>query len=468
VSFESTDGARSGASLLGRLTARPRRAGAWLARVARRLVAYPAAPLVALCLLLVVSLFVRVIDLGQPCNSPCRTPAQHTLIFDEAYYVNAARVIDGINPPKGSDYHNSPAGDDPNAEHPQLAKLIIAGAIKLFGDDPRGWRLGSVLFGLIAMAALYSLVRAAGGGGWLAVGASAVMATDNLLLVHGRIGTLDIYAVAMMLVAATLYLRRRPALAGLALGVGGCMKEVSLYLLAVLVVVEFLRLARAWVVEKDASSWVYDGLRPLMACIVVSVVSFMGLLWLLDVLVPAYDPGTGVVYAGSPFTHLAHIYHYALALKSTPDSTGISSTPLQWLLNEKAINYARVAVNSLTNGKIVASRSIVFFQGEMNPFIIFLVIPAVFSAASAAWRRNDGVALVGLAWCLGTFLPSVAESLISDRVTYLYYMVIVMPGIYLVVTRLFAQRSVPTAATIGWAVALIYGFVDLYPLRMLL
>src|SRR5262249_12786249 len=172
----------------------------------RDLFAHPRAPVVALCVILVASLFARVVDLRVPCSAPCRSPSAHTLIFDEAFYVNAARVIAHINPPPGANYHGAPLGRDPNAEHPQLAKGIMAGGIELFGDTPLGWRIGSVLFGLIALAALYALVRAAGGSGWLAVGVTSVMALDNLLLVHGRIATLDIYGVAMMLVAAALYL----------------------------------------------------------------------------------------------------------------------------------------------------------------------------------------------------------------------------------------------------------------------
>ena len=125
---------------------------------------------------------------------PGSTAASHTLIFDEAYYVNAARVIVGIHPPQGAPYADAPLHKDPNAEHPQLAKLIIAAGIELLGDNPWGWRLGSVIFGLIAIVAMYALVRAARGSPWLAVGACGVMALDNLMLVHGFwIATLDVY-----------------------------------------------------------------------------------------------------------------------------------------------------------------------------------------------------------------------------------------------------------------------------------
>jgi dolichyl-phosphate-mannose--protein O-mannosyl transferase len=440
----------------------------------------PRAPLVALCLILLCSLVARVIDLRLPCTKPCRTPASHTLIFDEAYYVNAARVIDGINPPAGAPYHDAPRGKDPNAEHPQLAKLVIAGTIKLFGDNPGGWRSGSVLFALLAFLALYALVRAAGGSRWLAVGATAVMASDNLLLVHGRIATLDIYGVAMMLVAGTFYLRRRPAFAGVALAVGACMKEVALYLLVVLFLLEVLRFTRErWGPRAEAGAsdpaahsatppGMGTNIRPLAICALWTLGGFVGLIWLLDVLVPAYDPVAHVTYAGNPFSHLSHIYHYALALKSRPDAVGIAASPWQWLLNENTIDYARVAVNKATDGHLVSSRAIVYFRGSINPFIIFLAIPATFAACAAAWRERDGVSSIGACWCLGTFVPFAFESQTSGRINYLYYMVVVMPGLYLVCARLFSRREMPTAALLGWAVALIYGFVHLYPIRTLL
>ena len=178
----------------------------------------------------------------------------------------------------------------------------------------------------------------------------------------------------------------------------------------------------------------------------------MLVLWIDDILVPAYDTGTHIVYAGSPFTHLFHIIHYAALLKAVPNATGISSTPWEWLLDQRSINYARVAVNSISNGNIVASRATIFFQGEINPFIIFLAIPALFAALSQWWHDNDRVALFGAAWVLATFGLSVYDATISGRIAYLYYMMIVLPGVYLIVVKLFARKGMPTAATLGWAV----------------
>jgi hypothetical protein len=480
----------------------------------RRLIDRPLAPRIALCLLVAFSLAAKSIDLYQPrCEAPC-SASKDTLIFDESYYVNAARVIAGIEPPAKSPYHGTPRGDDPNAEHPQLAKLVIAAGIEVFGDNPLGWRIGSILFSLIALLALYALVRACGGGPWLAVGASAVMALDNLMLVHGRIGTLDVYAVAMMILAATFYMRRAPLLAGLTLAVAACMKEVALSLALVFVLMEALQIARRRLGQGDPLPAVVGVGRPAAApatarpapdqamavdasradddrspvtprrrlfdaeatarCrrlglfLLTGAIGTLGLLWLLDVLVPAYDPGTHVLYAGNPFSHLSHMYNYAQLLKTKAGETGIASDPLAWLLDEKPINYARVAVNTSVAGKVVATHDTIRFEGVINPFIIFLTIPALFAALAAAWKTGERLAALGACWCVGAYLPFFVGGELSGRISYLYYMVLVMPGVYLVTARFFAMRRMPAAATLGWAVALIYGFVHLYPIRTLL
>ena len=189
----------------------------------------------------VLSLAARAALLGEPCQSPCNKASEHTLVFDEAYYVNAARVIAGIKPAPGQHYSDAPLGTDPNAEHPQGVKLGMAAAIELFGDGPFAWRIGSLLFGSIAILGMYALVRSAGGGPWSALCASTLMACDNLLLVHGRIGTLDIYAVAMMIWAVAFYLWRRPMLAGLTLAVGTAFKEVAPYALIAVALLEIGR-----------------------------------------------------------------------------------------------------------------------------------------------------------------------------------------------------------------------------------
>ena len=68
------------------------------------------------------------------------------------------------------------------------------------------------------------------------------MATDNLLLVHGRIFTLDIYVVAMMIWGVAFYLQDRPVLSGIALAIGFCFKLVGPYALGTLALLELARI----------------------------------------------------------------------------------------------------------------------------------------------------------------------------------------------------------------------------------
>src|SRR5579859_8046468 len=104
----------------------------------------PWAPLAVLAAVCVLSIAARSAWLGNPCANPCRGISAHSLIFDEVYYVNAARRIDGLKVPAKQPYAGDPSGEDSNSEHPQLVKLIIAGAIDVFGDGPFAWRIGSI------------------------------------------------------------------------------------------------------------------------------------------------------------------------------------------------------------------------------------------------------------------------------------------------------------------------------------
>ncbi len=421
--------------------------------------------LVLVCL---VSLGARAAWLGQPCHSPCRSARDHVLVFDETYYVNAARVIAGIHPPAGAPYASAPLGDDPNAEHPQLAKLSIAGLIELLGDGPLAWRLPSLILGTLCLLGMYALVRAADGSAWLAVGAAALMAADNLVLVHSRIATLDVYALAGMLWGVTAYLRGRPLVAGAVIGVGACAKMVAPYALLVLVLVELI----AWLATRsDARRRV----ARLAACVAVFAVVLVGVLAVMDDVAPPYNNSTGKLVGAGPFGHLAHMFSYAARETSPHGPTGIASYPWAWLIDLKPITYLNVNPRRPVPG-LYHVHPASHFVGVINPAILLpgligLVLAglAVGRAARARARARgqaatpDRLSGLAVAWFLGSWLPFVALSLVDSRTSYIYYMVIVMPGLYLAAGQAIARlRRHPRVVSV-WVAGVAIAAVLLYP-----
>jgi Dolichyl-phosphate-mannose-protein mannosyltransferase len=417
----------------------------------------PRLPFVLLVVVALLSLGARVAWLGEPCRSPCRSAGDHLLVFDEDYYVNAARVIAGIHPQSGAPYDTTPLGDDGNSEHPQLAKLVIAGSIAMFGDGPLAWRLGSVVMGTIAILGMFALARAAGAGPWVALVAATLMAADNLTLVHGRIGTLDIYALAAIVWAAALYLRRRPLLAGAAVGVGACAKEVAPYVLLVLGLFELLR----WLVSRTdpvARLW------RLGRCVAAAAVSFVGLLAVLDEIAPPYNPETGKRVSGGPFGEIGHILDYAAHQTSPHGPTGIASYPWQWLADYKPITY--LSVNPGRPDGFGQVHPQVHFLGMISPPILVVGLPALLVTAWLIARRPGPYTELGLpaiAWFAATWIPFELFSLLLDRTSYIYYMLIVMPSVYLAGAYLIARLAPDVRLTAAWITTVVIAAVVMYP-----
>jgi len=265
-----------------------------------------------------------------------------------------------VRPPSGASYADAPSGVDPNAEHPQLAKLIVAGSIELFGDDPIAWRLGPLIFGTLAIIGMFVLARTAGAGPWVAVGAAALCATDNLLLVHSRIATLDIFAVTAMIWGTALYLRRRPLWAGLVIGIGACMKLVDPYVLLSLLLFEGLAL---WLWRTEARR----RLLELLGCIVMTAATFLVVLAVCDRIARPHDDANRRLVTGGVLGHISHMISYAAHQASPHGPMGIASYPWQWLYDMKWITYLTVNPSQPTSHLPGTITPQVHFLGLISP-----------------------------------------------------------------------------------------------------
>ncbi|MBI2599246.1 phospholipid carrier-dependent glycosyltransferase [Candidatus Curtissbacteria bacterium] len=148
------------------------------------------------------SLVVRLYRLGEPNH----------YYFDEVYHVVTARGYANNNP-AAYDPFSSPPEEKTAYDwlHPPLAKLIQAGSIKLFGDDPIAWRLPSAIFGaaIIPLVFLLALLMF---GPVTAVFSASVIAFENLNLAMSRITMNDIFLtlfVVASFIFTVLYDRQR-------------------------------------------------------------------------------------------------------------------------------------------------------------------------------------------------------------------------------------------------------------------
>jgi dolichyl-phosphate-mannose-protein mannosyltransferase len=185
-------------------------------------------------------------------------------VFDEVHYVPAARqMLEPVLP--------SPML---NPMHPPLAKQLIALSIRTFGDGPLGWRYPGVLFGSLAVVAIYLCGLALFGAQSSAVATALLAFFNQMLFVQSRIAMLDIFALAFGLfgIAAFMHGFRKPrprvpfALAGLAFGLAVACKWSGLFPLAVCIaIVAAVRLLQGWgtqFAEGKADDWYRPELWP--------------------------------------------------------------------------------------------------------------------------------------------------------------------------------------------------------------
>lgn len=134
--------------------------------------------------------------------------------FDESHYIPAAREL-------------LDRGLYLNREHPLFGKQLIAIGIAIFGDNPLGWRIPSVLAGGLALFASMRVMWLTSQSRFASFAFGILLASGFMLLVQSRIAMLDIFMASFLALAAWQFAgairepetgRWRLALTGIALG----------------------------------------------------------------------------------------------------------------------------------------------------------------------------------------------------------------------------------------------------------
>jgi len=397
--------------------------------------------------LFVVDIVLRLAWLDKPTGS---------LIFDEWYYVNVARVILGLPQSIGGNgkvaFQNVPTGLDPNHEHPPLAKLLIALSTWTLGNNGYGWRIPSVIFGSICILALYLLLKKISTYQALPLLATFLFSFDNLAFVHSRIATLDIFCLGFMLLGIYWYYSGHSYLSALGMSLSSLTKITGVAGFILIVGIHLVKFINE---KKGKQDWekFFSWFERYTA---IFAVSFLVLLSVMD------HFWVGFSWA---WPHIQYILSYSTALTSSCPN-GIISCPWQWLLNQLSIPYLHVNVTT-TSGTTTTSYLSVNFTGQMNPAISYLTIPAVLYCSYNYYQRRDDLSLLVVALFAITYLPFYPAVIVGQRVTYLFYILQAVPAICAGIAYMIVDTRLPKYVVLFYLAVVLYAFCVMFPFNLL-
>jgi len=287
--------------------------------------------------------------------------------------------------------------------------------------------------------------------------------------------------LAAIVWAVGLYLRGRPLAGGVALGVGTAAKLVAPY---ALLVVGLFELGRAVAAKRERGAptpRLRDACGRWLVFGAAAAGVFLGLLAAMDRIAPPYDPNARKPVRGGPFGHIGHMLSFQAHLTSPRGPRGIASYPWQWLGDYKPIVYLNINPSRPAPG-LRHIHPAAHFLGMISPPILLIGIPGLMFAAWRLWRARTAtgsgspaaapgdefsappkLAALALAWFVGTWTPFELLSALDSRTSYLYYMVIVMPGVYVAVVYVFARWRPPRWVIYSYAVLVLVAAIVMYP-----
>jgi predicted membrane-bound dolichyl-phosphate-mannose-protein mannosyltransferase len=254
--------------------------------------------------------------------------------------------------------------------------------MRIFGDNPLGWRFFSVLLGTASIALVYFICKSLKMSNKATILVTVLFGLENLAFVQASVAMLDVYSFTFLLISLLLYLRNKFILSGLLAGMCILVKIPGAFVLGIF----FLY-------------WLLTGRKNWQSFVVptsAAVISFLGLLPLLEYAVSGQF--------SNPFQQVGYMIESAGFLTFTDSNVIAASRPWDWLMNRGVIFYSHKPQ----------------YIAIISPTISAVMIPTILYMSYKAVKRNMA-ALFGLIWFLCAYLPWVVLSIVSERLTYIYY-----------------------------------------------
>jgi dolichyl-phosphate-mannose-protein mannosyltransferase len=294
------------------------------------------------------------------------------IVLDEIHYINDARSI--------IDKHVTE-----RAENVPLTKLLVVAGMKMFGDNPWGWRTLPILFGIITLILFYLLCRKFDMSRTAASIATFLLATENLFFLLSSLDMQDVFYVTFMMAAFLLYAYKRFINAGIGVGLSGLSKLTGA-LTGPALAIHWL-FSRRW-----RSKW-------FMLTVILAIVVFFAGLPLMDMVI-----ANNVHGAQDPIKQSLSMLSLTGSLTFANVEHPSEAPPWEWLYTYKPMAF--------------------YYMPHWTAAISFSVFIAIIPTfLYMLWRsfKKDEASLFGVAWFFATYLIWIPATLITDRVTYIYY-----------------------------------------------
>ena len=408
-------------------------------------------------------------DITNPAPSP-------QYIFDELHYVpEAVRFL----------HREAPDAEHGivRPEHPPLGKWLIASGIFFFGDNPVGWRLPSIIFGLASIFIFYFICRklagqepdqgadshnppAGGFWGWLRVStfvpllATFLFAFENMSFIQAQVAMLDPFYLTFMLLGILFYLRKNWAIAGACLGLSMLSKSMA--------VLPILGLFAHWAVTRrheiaNELKFTWNALRgrkegrPEQSEIlgIVKFLVVIPIVWFALLLLLEYPVTRSWV---NPMSRTLYMLTSHLGLKVGGTlASGIATRPWSWLYYPGGLNYWYTphflgAIGWTVWALIMPSMAYLIFELARERFrgvvrrlrllLVELARGRFLGVVRGLWllalelpRGTGGhaVAAFGLIWFIGVYGLLVPLELATDRLMYIFYFYPAVPAVSLAI-----------------------------------
>jgi len=409
-------------------------------------------------------------------------------VFDEAYYTVAGRdLLNGVAS---------------NLEHPFLGKAWGAIGIALLGDSWFGWRIPSVIFGLLTLVVFYLLAKRFLGER-NATYASALLAFDNIFFIHSSLYLLEVPALFFSILGIYLYFKRAYRFSAIAWAAAVLSKETSMFLLFGLILYHIFKHAKPFFKERRD---IKLSMRKIILFFVVLILAFSIPIWVYDasyhpheskvVLIPTVvvdqegsiistttKTSTSIISSiDNPVQHIQYMVKYASGLTIKPDSTvDQNNYALNWVLPLplKELIYYDVGISKnitkSVDGKIISSQVITTHPihwvglGNIPLWIIGFWLVTSGTIYFIVRKRYSEAEPLTLLWILGTYAPLLAMSYLLGRIVYPFYFINTVPALALALPLILDKISgekYKNSVKLLFLLAVLIWFFWFFPVRV--